>query len=177
MRTLPNAPYFVNLPGVHFLTMDVAKSGLGRSYINIGNIRFFPIAISEISLWDVLTNWKSFFELNSLYGRAYAATPTRENIYYRWNPGTEINYLTNPKGRVFVMTSFTSSLVPALTRTNIAELGSFMNLPNGWTFTTKKLTKVLEVHSSQAQGMKTQRLIDEYENIYIEINGKDIISK
>ena len=44
MRTLPDAPYFVNLPGIHFGTMDVVKSGLGMNYINIGTIRFFPFA-------------------------------------------------------------------------------------------------------------------------------------
>ena len=174
MRTLPNAPYFVNLPGIHFLTMDVAKSGLGFNYINIGSIRFFPIAISEVTLWDVITHPTRFLNKEISYGRAYTAVRTRENVYLRWNPGNSINYLTSPDGRVYVMTSFTSQLVPSLTRTNLSELGAFMNLPPGWTFSTKTLTKVLEVHSKQTQGMETKRLVDEYENIYIEVSRSEI---
>jgi len=176
MRTLPNAPYYVHMPGVHFLTMDVAKSGLGLNYINVGTIRFFPIAISEVGLWDLIFERNRFFGQGISYGRAYAPTPTRENIYFRWNPGSEIYYLSSPKGKLYVMTSYTSSLIPSLTRANLSEIGTFINLPPGWTFNTKKLTKVLEIRSQQTEGMKTMRLIDEYENIYIELNAKDIHS-
>lgn len=174
MRTLPNAPYYVNLPGVHFLTMDVAKSGLGQNYISIGTIRFFPIAISEVSLWDLLTKHNRYFSVGVSYGRAYMPTTTRENIYYRWNPGTEIYYLTSPMGKRYVMTSYTSSLIPSLTRANLGEIGTFINLPTGWTYNTLKLTKVLEIRSLQTQGMKTMRLFDEYENIYIELNENQL---
>lgn len=168
MRTLPNAPYFVRLPGIHFLTMDVMKSGMGFDYINIGTIRFFPVAISEVTLWDVLTS-PSRYKTGVAYGRAYTPVRTRENTYMRWNPGNSIVYLTSPDNETFVMTSYTSTLIPALKRTNLDQLGRFMNLPPGWTFSSKTLTKVLEVHSQQIQGMKTMRLTDEYENIYIQV--------
>lgn len=173
MRTLPNAPYFVNLPGIHFGTMDVVKTGLGLDYINIGTIRFFPIAISEISFGEILL---SLFRRNQgiEYGRAYTPVNTRENVYMRWNPGNTVIFLTSPKGKTYVMTSYTSLLIPSLNRSNLTELGKFMNLPEGWTYDSKTLKKVLEVHSKQAQGLKTMRLVDEYENIYIEVNAKTL---
>jgi len=173
MRTLPNAPYYVILPGIHFLTMDVIKTGMGFNYINVGTIRFFPIAISEISLWDII-RYPSRFKAGVAYGRAYTPVRTRENTYLRWNPGNTIVYLTSPEGNAYVMTSYTSSLVPSLKRSNLDQLGSFMNLPPGWTFRSKKLTKVLEVHSKQIQGMETTRLTDEYQNIYIEVDLANI---
>lgn len=172
MRTLPNAPYYVNLPGIHFTTMDVAKSGLGLDYIYIGTIRFFPVAISEISIFDIIRNPGRY--IGAAYGRSYTPVDTRENIYFRWNPGSTIVYLRSPKGEVFVMTSYTSALVPSLDRSNLSQLGQFMNLPAGWTFNSKILPKVLEIHSKQAQGLKTRRLVDEYENIYIEVEPKNL---
>ena len=95
-------------------------------------------------------------------------------MYLRWNPDNTIIYLTSPAGKVYVMTSYTSSLVPSLNRSNLTELGKFMNLPAGWTYNSKTLKKVLEVHSKQAQGLKTVRLVDEYENIYIEVNPETL---
>ena len=77
-------------------------------------------------------------------------------------------------GKSYVMTSYTSSLIPSLTRANLGEIGTFINLPTGWTYNTLKLTKVLEIRSLQTQGMKTMRLFDEYENIYIELNENQI---
>lgn len=175
MRTLPNKPYYIMLPGVHFGTMDMLKSGLAANYINVGTIKFFPIAVSEYNLFDLIKNRLLFNGGSMEYGRAYSSIKTRENLYARWNPGNRIMYLKSHDNRYFVMTSYTSSLVPKLNRDNLIELGKFMNLPDGWTFNSKVLTKVLEVRSRQGDGFKTKRLLDEYNNVYIEVSSEQIM--
>lgn len=177
MRTLPNKPYYVMLPGVHFGTMDVNKTGLDADYINIGTIRFFPVAISEYNLFELLKSTKLFGGSDSIaYGKAYSSIKTRENLYIRWNPGNEIMYLRSPENKYYVMTSYTSFLIPKLNRSNLSRLGEYMNLPQGWSFSSKVLEKVLEVQSKQGDGFKTNRLLDEYNNVYIEIEGSKFLN-
>lgn len=172
MRTLPNKPYYVMLPGVHFGTMDVIKSGLDASFISIGSINFYPIAVSEYNLFELMRDGLLFGRGGSLaYGKSYSSIKTRENLYVRWNPGNEVMYLKSPDNKYYVMTSYTSALIPKLNRGNLRDLGKYMNLPEGWSFSSKVLQKVLELQTKQGDGFKTSRLLDEYNNVYLEMDA------
>jgi hypothetical protein len=160
------------LPGVHFGTMDVIKSGLDASFISIGSINFYPIAVSEYNLFELMRDGLLFGRGGSLaYGKSYSSIKTRENLYVRWNPGNEVMYLKSPDNKYYVMTSYTSALIPKLNRGNLRDLGKYMNLPEGWSFSSKVLQKVLELQTKQGDGFKTSRLLDEYNNVYLEMDA------
>lgn len=175
MRTMKEAPYLVTLPGIYYPTADVYKSGFAGGYISIGTLRFYPVAISDINVIDILIRKiKSIFGSHDVsFGSPYSRVETRENIYLRWNPGTTVYYLKSPEGKYFVMTSFTSSLIPTNQKDSLNKLAQEMYIPPKWEFNTKVLDKVLEIRAMQLNNLRTTRLRDDFSNLYIEVDEDD----
>ena len=57
--------------------------------------------------------------------------------------GSEIYLLDDPKGRTWVMVSYTNKDMPDLTIDKLSSLGDVLKLPQGWKFRTATLTKEL----------------------------------
>jgi hypothetical protein len=59
--------------------------------------------------------------------------------------------LRKPGGAVWVMQEFTKDVDPSLDVDNLRDVGSKLkNLPNGWSFETKVLTKNLSLDTARA---------------------------
>jgi hypothetical protein len=57
--------------------------------------------------------------------------------------GSEIYLLDDPKGRTWVMVSYTNKEMPDLTIDKLSSLGDVLKPPQGWKFRTATLTKEL----------------------------------
>jgi hypothetical protein len=61
--------------------------------------------------------------------------------------------LREPNGTVWVLQEYTKAVDPSLTADNLDTIGSKLkDLPEGWTFETKVLTKNLSLDTSRAGG-------------------------
>jgi hypothetical protein len=83
---------------------------------------------------------------------------------FRFRAGSQIYELTDPTGARYVMQSYSLKLNPTQTIDTLASLGSVLQLPAGWTFTTEVLTADLDVLSDDA-GLATV-IQDEFQNTY-----------
>ncbi len=86
--------------------------------------------------------------------RSVAASPKSGSPAYRvklearsavegFKKGSEIYLLDDPKGRTWVMVSYTNKQAPDLTIDKLNSLGDLLKLPQGWKFRTARLAKEL----------------------------------
>ncbi|HUC66382.1 MAG TPA: hypothetical protein VMA53_13175, partial [Stellaceae bacterium] len=57
--------------------------------------------------------------------------------------GSEVYLLDDPKGRTWVMVSYTNKEAPDLAMDKLDSLGDLLKLPQGWKFRTARLAKEL----------------------------------
>lgn len=172
LRGATNSPISVVKGGTHFRTMDVARTGLAEPYIYIGNVKMRPESRLRITILDFLRH-PSLFSVRGGYGGEYQKMRAQEASYFRWDPGSTIYYLEGPapEKETFIMTAFTSQLLPTLNRGNLSELGATLALPEGWHFRTKVITQVVE-YKSGGLAYDSIRMIDEYGNYYVQIQSQ-----
>ena len=97
-------------------------------------------------------------EMTAAEMMAQMATPYSPNLIYRnsnwiWHAGTPVHLLREPNGTVWVMQEYTRDVDPSLTLDNLNEVGGKLkNLPKGWTFETKVLTKELSLNTARCDG-------------------------
>lgn len=174
LRGADNTPIAVVKGGTHFRTMDVARTGLAEPYIYVGNIKMRPEARTRVTIFNLLRH-PSLLSIRGGYGGEYQKMRTKEASYFRWDPGSTIYYLEGPapERETFVMTAFTSQMLPTLNRGNLSELGLTLAPPPGWTYRSKILKTVLEYRSG-GMAYNSIRMIDEYGNYYVQINSENI---
>lgn len=76
--------------------------------------------------------------------------------------GSEVYELISDRNLKYVMTSLSKRVDPGLTVDNLATLGERLNLPNGWTWSTRILESDLRLPSRD----QTTLVLDEFENTY-----------
>ena len=87
-----------------------------------------------------------------------ARARTSPTLIYRnsnwiWHAGKPVHLLREPGGTVWVMQEYTKDVDPSLTLDNLHQVGSKLkNLPKGWTFETKVLTKDLSLDTARGGG-------------------------
>jgi hypothetical protein len=102
---------------------------------------------------------RSFGGLNAQWmgnsqARGFAASSKSVSPAYRvklearsavegFKKGSEVYLLDDPKGRTWVMVSYTKKDMPDLTIDKLASLGDLLKLPQGWKFRTATLAKEL----------------------------------
>ncbi len=64
---------------------------------------------------------------------------------WTYNAGTEIYELTDPDGNVYVMQSYALIHDPDLQASDLATLGSRLDLPDGWTYAARVLDDDLQL--------------------------------
>lgn len=80
-----------------------------------------------------------------------------------FNAGSVVYELVNPDGIAYVMQAYCIGVDPTLTQDNLAELGSRLQLPKGWTFRSRILDEELIVDTTEHLATVIQ---DELENTY-----------
>jgi len=73
----------------------------------------------------------------------YHPTLSARTAVQGFKKGSEIYLLDDPKGRTWVMVSYTNKDMPDLTIDKLSSLGDALKLPQGWKFRTETLPKEL----------------------------------
>jgi hypothetical protein len=129
-------------------------------FVNSG--RYWLMDEQEFQGGDVV----NFDGVNLLYGgemtgaemMAQMKTPYSPNLIFRnsnwiWHAGTPVHLLRDPEGTTWVMQEYTKDVDPTLTLDNLAQVGSKLkNLPKGWKFETKVLSKELSLNTDRCDG-------------------------
>jgi hypothetical protein len=77
--------------------------------------------------------------------------------------GSEVYLLDDPKGRTWVLVSYTDKDVPGLTLDRLDSLGDLLKLPQGWKFRTTALKKELIL---EPKGGSAGVIQDDRDNVY-----------
>jgi len=92
----------------------------------------------------------------------------RSNVF-TYDVGTEVYELTSDKGDVYIMQSYAQIVDPTLTADDLPELGSRLELPDGWTYTSRVLEEPIVVTASEP----IEVLQDELQNSYSKLSDGD----
>ncbi len=94
---------------------------------------------------------------------AYRTMPVARTSIEGFKKGTTVYLLDDPKGRTWVMVSYTNKDVPGLTIDKLDSLGDLIKLPQGWKFRTAVLNKNLILEPKGGSSAVTQ---DDKGNVY-----------
>ena len=147
MGAIVNGPRFWLLDAI--VANQMAGSGETRTF---GGVEMRSIAVVELGAGDGLPSRAPFEEVSVV----------RDTLFI-FDAGTEVYELTAPDGSVYVMQSYTVEVDPELTRADLAGLGDRLDLPEGWTFTSRVLDEELAVEDLDGIATVIQ---DELHNTY-----------
>jgi len=92
-------------------------------------------------------------EMIANFENAYLPCLIRRDTIWTFKAGKPVQLLREPNGTVWVLQEYTKAVAPGLTPDNLNELGGKLkNLPQGWVFETKVLTKELSLNTSRCDG-------------------------
>jgi hypothetical protein len=74
---------------------------------------------------------------------AYRTRLVASTFIAGFKKGSEVYLLDDPKGRTWVLISYTDKNIPGITVDKLESLGELINLPQGWTFRPATLNKDL----------------------------------
>jgi hypothetical protein len=89
--------------------------------------------------------------------------PVARSSIEGFKKGSMVYLLDDPKGRTWVMVSYSTKDAPALTIDKLASLGDLIKPPPGWKFRTALLAKDLILEPKGGSSAVTQ---DDKENVY-----------
>jgi len=81
------------------------------------------------------------------------------------------------KGEIFVMTGINHRIALGERGVHLKNLGEYLNLPKGWKFESKELTRALTMNSHVLENADFKRMIDEFGNLYIDLKDSDGLFK
>jgi hypothetical protein len=100
-------------------------------------------------------------------GAVYRATFLARTSVLGFKKGSEVYLLDDPKGRTWIMKSYTDKDTPGLTIDKLESLGDLIKAPQGWKFRTAVLDKDLVL---EPKGGSVGVIQDDKENVY-ELTG------
>jgi len=121
-----------------------------RRIVDFGGIEMFCAATIELPLAE-------------LGQRTYRPRPVDRRTIFAFAAGSQIFELLDPTGKVYVMQAYCVAVDPSLDEAALAELGSRLDLPEGWSYRTRILEADLEIDTRE---VVAQVLQDEFENSY-----------
>jgi hypothetical protein len=111
-------------------------------------------------------------EITAQMAAPYSIGKILRNTDWIYKAGKPVYLLRDPEGIVWVMQEYTKAIDPTLTIDNLDTVGAKLkNLPEGWTFETKVLTKDLSLDTRRT-GLWASIIRDELGNTY-EATGFD----
>jgi hypothetical protein len=96
-------------------------------------------------------------------GQPYSIRHVNRGAQFFWDAGSTVYELVDPTGRAFVMQAYCIGVDPSLNLDNLKDLGSKINVPEGWTFRTRVLDEELVCDTTAEAATVLQ---DELENTY-----------
>jgi hypothetical protein len=96
-------------------------------------------------------------------GAPYQPRPVDRRATFVFDAGSRIYELTSPDGQRFVMQTWSQQVDPALSEDDLVDLGARLQLPAGWTYSSRVLDSELVLDTSATDG---QVLQDDLRNSY-----------
>tara|TARA_Y100001954_G_C15828045_1_gene613247 strand:+ start:4016 stop:4696 length:681 start_codon:yes stop_codon:yes gene_type:complete len=147
----------VRLNGPRFFVVDSIKKNNSNS--------------SELKSFNGLMMKKSlvlkfgFKDIVSGQNKTYVTRKIKNNSLLKFNLGSEVYELIDPKNNIFVMQSFSNQVNKDINLGNISQIGKVLNLPPKWHFRKRILKKDLIIGTRN--GMTV--IQDEYRNTYLKV--------
>jgi hypothetical protein len=160
-------PRLIRKSGVHTLVMSKDLTPAMNPYVEIGANQFRNDSTINI---DYLSYFYHYFTeskyRNGFINESFTPLKASAEIFFLYNPGLSVYELQSPAGKIFTMISFTNHINPNLNLDNLKELKDLLNLPSGWSFTSRVLEKELTV-TATAPMDKVEYIFDNFGNYYI----------
>lgn len=153
--------------GSHTLVASRDLSPLSEPFIEIGRFRFRKTG-------EVFINYLQHFYTyltNPSYrkgavGLTFTPLKVTADIFLLYDPGIRVYELKSSDGKTFTMATFTNYLNPALNVEGLKDLGSSLEYPSGWTFSSRVLERQISVRSRSTFN-QTEYVFDNFGNFYI----------
>ena len=118
-----------------------------------------PPAVRQVAARRVTANKLSPKPLSPGYRPGFVARSSIEGF----KKGSEVYLLDDPKGRTWVMVSYTDKNLPGMTIDRLDLLGDMLDLPQGWKFRTARIAKELVLEPT---GGSAGRVEDDKGNVF-----------
>lgn len=92
---------------------------------------------------------------------AYLVNTINSSLTFIWNEGTEVSELISPSGDIYRMQSYSRAIDSTLSLDSLDQLGTRLELPDGWQYRTR----VLDTQSIHESG-QLDVMVDELGNTY-----------
>ncbi len=153
--------------GTHTIVASKDMSPLSHPYIEIGKLRFRKNG--EIFV-NYLQHFYTYFT-NPNYRKGavsltYTPLKVTVDVFMVYDPGHRVYELQSSDGKAFTMVTFTNFFSPALNIDGLKDLGPSLELPAGWTFSSRVLDKQISIRS-RATFNQMEYVLDNFGNIYI----------
>lgn len=152
--------------GYHHYLMDVNTSPVNNPYYFLGNLKFSKTGVIQLELWRVVRGLMP--GMAELVLASYTPFAVSTQINYVWNVGTLAHILISPEGKYYLMYAFTNNVKPGLTRDGLTDIAKTMQLPPGWKYQNRLLSKTVTVTTAPINGFRVNFLFDELQNYYVE---------
>jgi hypothetical protein len=96
--------------------------------------------------------------------KPYRGSTLRREAVVVFDAGRRVYDLHDPDGNTWVMQNFSTRIDPSLRIENLDKLGSRLNLPKGWTFSSRVLDEQLRI---EAPTRRMHVLQDDFSNSYV----------
>ncbi|MDO8388882.1 MAG: hypothetical protein Q7V57_00210 [Actinomycetota bacterium] len=144
------------LNGPRYWMLDTIISDIrdGAATTTFGDIDMFLAATTRLG--SELPNQAPYIE----------RVVVRDTVFL-FRAGSEVYELTDPGGQVYVMQSYSQKIDSTMSMERLPELGTTLQLPEGWTYTSRVLADDLRVLDTDGIAVVVQ---DEFQNTYQRID-------
>ncbi len=97
--------------------------------------------------------------------QAYVVNEVKRDTIWTYDAGKPIFELKAPDGHVYVMQSYSQLVDKKLHYRDLPRLACLLNLPPGWSYTRKQLTRILQLNSNGLAYIVNDNLFDTYQRM------------
>lgn len=148
-----NSSPYVRLNGPRYRVLDsITSASISAECDTVfGELATSLVAVIPVSLSDL--SGDITYTVNSV---------ERETIWH-YEAGREVYQLQDPSGRCFLMQSYSQKIDPTLQSSDLPDLGSRLEMPEGWSYRALVLDQDLDL---EAPNNVAELVSDELENAY-----------
>ena len=169
-------------PNVWDVDLDQAQEDLGALQVIKNGPRYFVMDASERIPDGTIPPMQEVAGIQMIRVASVEANPSqatqrtpyeaglvdRSNVF-TYDVGTEVYELTSNEGDVYIMQSYAQIVDPTLTAADLPGLGSRLELPEGWTYSSRVLEEPIVLTASEP----IEVLQDELQNSYSKLSDGD----
>lgn len=167
------SPFQTGKAGPYRNTATKNLSTSSFPFIYIGNQRYTLSFTVKIGLIDIIRHPQFAFGGSVFSDAIYYPLKARQNLNLFWASGEPAYCLVTPDGRIYLMTHYSTALLPNLDRNNLEVLDKLLILPTGWKYIKVIVSKPIWITENYENGFMVEKLFDNLGNFYIRAELKD----